>query len=297
MHPNVFLRTFWQMELRPEIFVAMTFGEDYQARYDDVIAPAIRSVDVGGVSLEPRRVDESKSGDSILTEIMDGIAHSQMVLADVSTIGKDSKSGRAYRNGNVMYEVGIALACRQPQEILLVRDDQDAFLFDVSTIPHTTLDFTETAAAKARLTEELASRLNERKLMRDARVLNAISGLSREEVVELRELADYSPTTVWGQEDKGMVNLFQMAATTRLLDKQLIRFAGLLEEGHIAYQTTELGRVVAGLVASGLRKYTADAPPETPTTDEPAEAGPEDGQPPDSTEPEPNDANGPPNTS
>ena len=29
-----------------------------------------------------------------------------MILADVSSVGKDSKTGDSYRNGNVMYEVG-----------------------------------------------------------------------------------------------------------------------------------------------------------------------------------------------
>lgn len=70
----------------------------------------------------------------MLTDIMDGIAHSLMVLADVSTAGKDQNTGEPYRNGNVMYEVGLALACRQPAEVLLIRDDRDRFLFDVSTI-------------------------------------------------------------------------------------------------------------------------------------------------------------------
>ena len=76
-------------------------------------------------------MDLSKTGDSILTDIVDGIAHSQLVPADVSTIGKDSVTGTPYRNGNVMYEVGIALACRHPSEVLLVRDDEDTFPFTV----------------------------------------------------------------------------------------------------------------------------------------------------------------------
>jgi hypothetical protein len=95
-----------------------------------VIAPGISGITYGTERLKPYRVDLSKSGDSILTDIVDGIAHSQLVLADVSTIGKDSVSGVPYRNGNVLYEVGIALACRHPSEVLLARDDEDKFLFD-----------------------------------------------------------------------------------------------------------------------------------------------------------------------
>ena len=119
MHPSVFLETFWRLELRPQVFVAMSFAAEYQGRFDEVIAPAIRSIQLPtGNVLNPYRVDISKSGDSILTDIMDGIAHSQLVLADVSAIGRDSKTGHAYRNGNVMYEVGLALACRQSAESL-----------------------------------------------------------------------------------------------------------------------------------------------------------------------------------
>ncbi|MEP6932569.1 MAG: hypothetical protein ABI988_01295, partial [Nitrospirota bacterium] len=88
MHPQAFLKTFWRMEFRPQVFVAMSFAPQYQSRYDSVIAPAIDRVIHGTERLKPYRVDLSKSGDSILTDIVDGIAHSQLVLADVSTIGK-----------------------------------------------------------------------------------------------------------------------------------------------------------------------------------------------------------------
>jgi len=76
------------------------------------------------VNLEPLRVDVSKTGDSVLTDIIDGIAHCEMILADVSAIGYDSKTGDPYRNGNVMYEVGLAVAARQPSEVLLIQDDK-----------------------------------------------------------------------------------------------------------------------------------------------------------------------------
>ena len=153
MHPQTYLKTFWRLELRPEVFVAMSFAPQYQQRFAKVIGPAIESIKVDGVPLKPRRVDISKSGDSILTEISDGIAHSRLVLADVSSIGKDSVTGQHYRNGNVLYEVGLALSCRHSSEVLLIRDDHDTFPFDVSTVPHTTIDFTAEAAATAVLVE------------------------------------------------------------------------------------------------------------------------------------------------
>src|SRR6266498_4784321 len=147
MHPNVFLKNFWQLELKPQIFVAMSFSKRYQKRYDHVISPAIKQIRINEIPLEPCRVDLSKSGDSILTDIIDGIAHSQMVLADISVIGKNWFTKEVFRNGNVMYEVGLALACRQPSEVLLIRDDNERFLFDVSTIPHKIIDFDKPSIA------------------------------------------------------------------------------------------------------------------------------------------------------
>ncbi|MGA2263792.1 MAG: hypothetical protein ABSH28_20450 [Acidobacteriota bacterium] len=256
MHPNTFLQTFWRLELKPWIFVAMSFDQRYQSRFDNVVAPAISTISVEGIQLQPYRVDLSKSGDSILTDISEGIAHSRLVLADVSTTGKDSVTGHAYRNANVMYEVGIALACRQPHEVLLVRDDRDRFLFDVSTIPHKTIDFTCVDRARSDLHEELLGRLREAKHLNDARVERAVSGLSGGEIGLLKYMASLPPTNAWGRQNEGDVT--GIVSIPRLLDKHLIRVVGEFEAGFPAYQPTPLGYVVAKLVERGLPKIKAD---------------------------------------
>lgn len=266
MYPQTFLNTFWRLELRPQVFVAMSFAPQYQARFSQVIEPAIGAISIANVRLSAHRVDISKSGDSILTEISDGIAHSQLVLADVSSIGKDSISGRPYRNGNVLYEVGLALACRHPSEVLLVRDDHDDFLFDVSTVPHKTIDFTNENAAKKILSEELSARVREQQFERDARVRLAIDSLSGEELTFLKEAKDYTATNVWGREVKGLANWYG-DATHRLLDKRLIKLMGEFENTDKytpAFAFTPLGLVVNKLVNAGLRKFgspNADAAP------------------------------------
>lgn len=137
MHPRVFLDTFWRNDIRNEVFVAMSFDPRFDRRWESIFRPAIESITVGGQQLRAVRVDIRKSGDSILSEINDGIAHSQAVLADISVVDRISQHGAttAFRNGNVMFEVGVALACRQPVEVLLVRDDAEKLLFDVSHIP------------------------------------------------------------------------------------------------------------------------------------------------------------------
>lgn len=260
MHPQLFLQTFWRTDIRPQVFVAMSFADQYAPRFTEVIAPAIHSIKVGNVPLEPLRVDLSKSGDSILTDIIDGIAHALVVLADISVVGRDSVTSIPYRNGNVMYEVGLALACRQPSEILLVRDDKERFLFDVSTIPHLTIDFTQKGAAIQRLQEELLARIRESKHVNDARVQLALASLSAEEMALLRIAAAYSPGAAWGYPDDGTVNFLRLAAIPRLLDKQLIKLVGQFEEGHPAYTFTQLGFVVANLVKDGVPQLKSDRP-------------------------------------
>lgn len=252
MHPNVFLKTFWQMEFKSQIFVAMSFSDVYKVRFENVIAPAIKGILLNGIPLSPYRVDISKSGDSILTDIMDGIAHSQMVLCDVSSIGKDSKTGEPYRNGNVMYEIGLALACRQPSEVLLIRDDRDKFLFDVSTIPHMHINYSDMDSAKKMLQTELLARLKEQTYINDARVQLAIESLSGQEIKMLSELIDLQPDQSRSWEIGGTVLSVYEAAIMRLLDKRLIKLTGKFEKGFPGYQLTYLGRVVATAAKSGL---------------------------------------------
>jgi hypothetical protein len=262
MHPQTFLKTFWRLEMRPTVFVAMSFAPQYQTRFDDVLAPAIRAIDIGDVPLKPHRVDISKNGDSILTEISDGIAHSRLVLADVSSIGKDSISGRPYRNANVLYEVGLALACRHSSEVLLIRDDHDDFLFDVSTIPHKTIDFTNVASAKTILVQELLDRLKEQKYHLDARVEKAFHSLSAEEVMLLKQTKNYTETMVWGSEVKGIANWWG-DAVQRLLDKGIIKLMGEFEENKPAFAFTPLGEVIHQMINKKLPQFKADLPPET----------------------------------
>ena len=257
MHPNAFLKSLWRAELRPEIFVAMSFETRYESRFLNIFQPAIEAIEVDGVKLKANRVDESKRGDSIITEIIDGIAHSQLVLADVSTIGRDAVDGKPYRNGNVLYEVGVALACRQSSEVLLVRDDYDKLLFDTSTIPHKTMNLTDAKAAKKILQELLIQRLKERDLLEDARLEMTASSLTPDEIILLKMFAHVSSDEAWYL--KNYVNLQARSGISGLLRKQMATLAGQvdtddpeLEEGTPAYHWTAFGIRLAQVVKSGL---------------------------------------------
>jgi hypothetical protein len=248
MHPNAYLRAFWRNETIDQIFVAMSFAGRFKERFDRVFKPAIEEREIAGRRLQAFRVDNSKTGDSILTEIVAGIAHSRTVLADVSVIGDDTE-GRAVRNGNVMYEVGIALACRLPSEVLLVRDDDTKdFLFDVSSIPHTTIDFSDTSTAIDSLRARLADRLQETELTQDARIQIAVRGLTQNEHRVLKAFANLPPdqmldiaTPVLG----GLSNPNERGVSGLLL-KGCIRAQAIhATQGSFFYTTTPFGYTLA----------------------------------------------------
>jgi len=101
MHPRTFLDGFWRNDLRNEVFVAMSFRDDLRERWDRVIRPAIEEEPWQGLSLRGVRVDTRRSGDSILTDIADGIAHAQIILADISVTDRWEQSGQQRHAGTV----------------------------------------------------------------------------------------------------------------------------------------------------------------------------------------------------
>ncbi len=197
MHPNAFLKVHWRHQILDQVFVAMSFEDRFEARFREIIQPAIEGEALRGIRLSAYRVDNSESGDSILTDIVNGIAHSRLILADVSVIDEGRDAGRPMRNGNVMYEAGVALAARTPSEVLLIRDDSKRFLFDVSTIPHLTIDFDNTPNAIVMLRSAIMDRLDEVTLVADARVQMAADTLTADELRVLRALSRLEPDQCW----------------------------------------------------------------------------------------------------
>jgi len=216
--------------LKPQVFVAMSFSERSRERFKNVIEPAILGCSVNGVQLTPQRVDLSQTGDFILTDIVEGIAHSQLVLADMSSIGRDSETQETFRNGNVMYEVGVALACRQP---------------DVSAVPHMRVDFANFPDARSKLKQELQARLRSQSHAKDARVQCAFRSLSVQEFEVLQSFKK-NLDSILSFPESGTVNFRWMAAIPRLLDKQVIKLVGSANGKDLAYRLTALGKFVTG---------------------------------------------------
>lgn len=132
MYPLDILTLFPPFPRENKIFVVMSFADEFQPRWENVIAPAIESVEFEGITLQAHRVDNRKVSDSIVTEIVTGISNYRLIFADISSHFVENRI--AVRNGNVMYEVGIAHAVRLPEEVLLFRSDREPLLFDVANV-------------------------------------------------------------------------------------------------------------------------------------------------------------------
>lgn len=248
MHPNAFLTTLWRAEIKEQLFVAMSFAPRFLARYEEIIRPAIEDEPIAGTKLSAYRVDNSKTGDSILTDIVNGIAHSRLVLADVSVIDEGRYTEVPIRSGNVMYEVGVALACRNSSEVLLIRDDEKEFLFDVSTIPHLKIDFSDSEAAIKTLRSAIAERLMEINLLQDARIRIAVSSLTQDETRILNELVKLPPDRARNFEKQtiGQPSIPDARGLDGLLAKGCIKSVAVNTESRVVfYALTPFGYALA----------------------------------------------------
>lgn len=270
MHPNAFLTTLWRAEVTNQVFVAMSFDSRFAERFARVIRPAIEDEPLAGIKLVAQRVDISRTGDSILTEIVSGIAHARLVLADLSVIDEGRYTQVPIRNANVMYEVGIALACRAPSAVLLVRDDNKPLLFDVSTIPIMQIDFTSETAAIDSLRKALADRLAESDFLNDARLQLAARALTQYELTILTILAGLKPghardLSIPGQ---GQPSLRTERGIAGLLGKGFARAVGINSaSGGMFYELTPLGSALAEASEKLLTRLTPLTRSETPDGD------------------------------
>jgi len=201
-------------------FVAMSFAKPLLPRWEQVIAPGLR--DAG---LEPVRVDARRVSNSILTEIVEGICRSRIVFADVSLHEIDG-APQATRNGNVLYELGIAHALRQPEEVVVFRSDKDPLLFDLANIRVNHYD-ADAAPDVARESVAAAARdaLREIDLMKSVIVEQTIASLDDTALLALLSLGE--PEAMKPKVDRTMRDSMARAsrgpALARLLEMGVLR--------------------------------------------------------------------------
>jgi len=229
MFPSTYYSLFPAFPRNNKVFVAMSFDSRFDERYKAVIEPALRNVLIDGEKLDPYRIDARRISDSILTEILSGIRDSRLIFADVTTI--ERVAGRAIRNGNMMYEVGVAHAMRQPEEVLLFRSDDDEIPFDVANVRlGRYLPDDSAEAARALVTEAAISSLRELDLKKSLAIQRAAETLDNPSWMLLAEAQsgrniDHPNTRIMGQV---LGSVSRLNAIQRLLDIGAIKTSYLL---------------------------------------------------------------------
>lgn len=147
--------------MRKEVFVAMSFADEFDGVWNEAIRPAIETDLADSVeSYRAHRVNSSKISDSIHREILDGIAHATLVFADISVMQTGDWKGQ--RNGNVMFELGIAQTVRPATDLIVVRSDEEEITFDINHIRVHRYDRTDSAAARKLFADCLLEALKQR---------------------------------------------------------------------------------------------------------------------------------------
>ena len=158
-----------------------------------------------------------------------------------------------------MYEVGLALACRPPSDVLLIRDDHSPFLFDVSTIPHITMNFDNVQEARTILRSALIDRIREGDLIMDARVELAVSQLTDDEFRLLQIFGGLQPNQ--GVDirlsigDTKVLSESDARGIDGLLRKRLIKVFGAARDGGLLYRTTEFGYAIARVAEKRIKVF------------------------------------------
>lgn len=258
MYPANYFGLFPPFPRQDTVFVAMSFDTSFDNRWSKVIAPAINNVLRDGNKLEPVRVDARQFSDSILTEILSGITNSRLIFADITTQGILGE--RPVRNGNVMYEVGIAHAVRLPEEVLLFRSDSDRLLFDVANIRVN--DYTpdeKPEEAISQISKSIIAALSELELRRNLAVARAAESMDFPSwwllsETQISERIVHPETRTMGQ---ALGNASRVAAIRHLLDLGALRtsYLSLTPEKYeavkdstdvpiLTYECTEFGEAI-----------------------------------------------------
>lgn len=257
MYPANFFGLFPPFPREKKVFVAMSFDETFQRRWHEVIRPAVSEIELDGVSLEPVRVDVRRISDSIVTEILQGIAHHLVVFADVTTIAY--VGDKPIRNANVLYEVGLAHAIRLPEEVILFRSDEDQLIFDITNVRVNSYDpDTDPSTARDLVIDSITNALNEVDLKRHLSVRRAAESLDYPSWMVLAE-AQHGCVThpVMRTMGQAISNASRARAIERLLDlgalkteylqvtHELLKSSGYkTTENFLGHHTTPFGNAI-----------------------------------------------------
>lgn len=222
----------------------MSFSKAFDRRRKEVIEPGI--IDAG---MKPVFADTREISDSIITEIVNGIAGARVIFGDVTLEPRRLFDRTRFRNANVLYEIGIAHAARQAEEVVLFRSDDGPLLFDITNIRVNHYDpDNDPVAAKELVTKAIRSAIDEVDLTRSAVVSDLVQRLDESATIFLCDAATKGaqpepPHVIaldavsFGPRRAGMLRLLDFGCISTLS-------TAVTKDGPFLYAITPLGRAV-----------------------------------------------------
>lgn len=277
LYPRTYFETFMRYEASDQVFVAMPFSPPFQNAYDSVIEPAILRVAFSGHPLVPRIINRGTFGaPDIHEQIFDAILHSRLLIADLSVqsshVGDDGRI-RWQANANVAYEVGLAAAWRNPEDILLIHQGHSdhSYSFDVQNLRHVQYDPANPDSVDL-LIEEIVRALNRSSFLANHTYQKIIDSVSPSTIQFMhQEVMRAFPVISFM--DKGMpIFDARIHAASELLSFRALKNRHVVPQGAgkgvaVVYEWTELGlRMLNSLHAANsdrlheLRKQIASVP-------------------------------------
>jgi hypothetical protein len=239
MYPKLFFENFWSSGQKNEIFIGIPFDGEYNTKF--------QKIDRVAKSLGFDKANTVKEGiiaGDIIHEILDGIANSKTLLFDISDDTRWSKI-----NENVTYELGIAHAMREPEDILVIRKKSEKPIsFDFSHIRYHEYD----VLGEDWLKEKLNDVIETQKWHKSKRINRIISLL---DVTSLQFILCFGLNPLDHTSDHfhdgNIKDPIQKLAILRLLDLNIIYTA--MDYTGMAYHFTNLGRAVIENIIDKLK--------------------------------------------
>lgn len=277
MFPRTYYETFMRYEAKDEVFVAMPFSTPFREAYERVIEPAVRAVTVNQRALSPRIINRATSGSpDIHEQIFDAILHSRLVIADmtVQACTEASQGDQRWQpNANVAYEVGLASAWRNPEDILLIHQGhpKHAYSFDIQNLRHVEYDPKSPGCVKG-LADEIVRALNQSSFLAKLAYQRVLESVSPSAVQFMHQEARRAfPVVSFSDTGMPLVTAL-LSAAAELLACRALKNRNVVRQGAgkgvaVVYEWTELGlRLLLSLLAitperaQELRKQIASVP-------------------------------------
>lgn len=228
MYPKKFWNEFRLSKWKNKIFIGIWFDDDnISKRYDSIIKEAVKET-----LLEPYFLKELVSGDAIPIDIMSGIIECKLLLFDISPIEEGSNN----RNPNVMYELGLAHTWRNPEEVIIIRDDNNKLPFDIQNIGSIKYDIKDSKKAIEEIKNIIIFRLQEIDKIHRSIVRKAAESLN----IEAHNLLMASKGKIFHDRELSEIN--RISVIPVLLTLGLVEM--LTDIKGYGYHPTELGREV-----------------------------------------------------